>query len=172
MNYLDQSLCNIVHKSIRTWGPIEYLMAVLAATFNNEILSFIWTLAIIGLPWSLYSFLAAVLLPVLTLFSTLILKRLVSRPRPIPFLPRVEALRFDFRGKETNHSMPSGDSAQAAAFWTFLALNLSAPWWLCFLMTLGTMFSRVYYMCHFPSDTIVGALVGSSIAFLVTYFLL
>lgn len=82
------------------------------------------------------------------------------------YAPREQALRFNFRNQEKSKSMPSGDSAQAGAFWTFLVLKLGFPYWLAVAMVISTMMARVYYSCHYLTDTMVGASIGVSMAYL------
>ena len=102
-------------------------MAIFAATFNNEIVGFVYSFLLLFLPWTTKSFLMILLIPGMTLVVILILKKLLKRERPPPYFPRTEALKYNFRGNERNKSMPSGDSAQAAAMWTFIVLELGIP---------------------------------------------
>ena len=164
MNIFDKAICAKLHMTTTTWGWFEYLMAVFAAMFNSEVLAFYWAIALVQLPWRISSFLAALLIPGVTMTIVLPLKRMTGRDRPATYPPRARVLRYDFRGKEKHKSMPSGDSAQAAAFWSYLAMNALVPWWVSVFLTLLTMLARVYYMCHYPTDTVVGALLGTFIA--------
>ena len=108
---LDKPVCKWVHKSVRTGGRLEYLMAIFAATFNNEIVGFLYSFFFLFLPWTSKTFLMILLIPGVTLVVVLVLKKVISRERPLPYFPRTEALIFNFRGQERNKSMPSGDSA-------------------------------------------------------------
>ena len=70
------------------------------------------------------------------------------------------------RNLENNHSFPSGDTAQAANWVCFLALNvptfyesLGGIWFGIIYISLVAL-SRVYYHCHFFGDTIFGAILG------------
>ena len=82
------------------------------------------------------------------------------------------ALRFfNLRGRESNKSMPSGDTAQSAACAAFICLYLPG----IFALFGGELFrmrliatvamARIFYHCHFIGDTMVGALVGTTIAY-------
>ncbi|CAG9326528.1 unnamed protein product [Blepharisma stoltei] len=163
----DEDFCAAVNRSMKSRGFFEYIMAIFAVTFNNEQPSFFWACVLLFLPFNINSAIAVAALPGLCLFITLLFKKMISRPRPVAYPPRSEILRYNLRGSEKTHSMPSGDSAQAALFWSFLYVKFGFPGWLCLILTLATMFSRIYYMCHFPSDTIMGALLGLSVT--VTY---
>ena len=144
-------------------------MAVFAASFNSEVLAFFWAFSLLVLPWSTAFFLLVFLIPTVTVLIVVGLKKVIGRDRPISYLPRTEALIFNFREKEQNKSMPSGDSAQAAAFWGFMTLNLQVPWYIAGLLIGLTMNARVYFMCHFPTDTILGTAIGLLVAYLLDY---
>ena len=135
-------------------------MALFAASFNHELSMFFWAFGLLLLPYTYASYITAVFIPLLTMLLILGLKKAFGRERPMICKSRIDALKYNFRGKERSKSMPSGDSAQAAAFWCFLVLNGLIPWWTAILLTLLTMGARVYYLCHFPTDTIVGAAIG------------
>ncbi|CAG9326545.1 unnamed protein product [Blepharisma stoltei] len=164
----DQKFCSIVNRHTQAWGVFQYIMALFASAFNNKQALLLWGCVLWYLPLNPASIFACVGLPALTLILTLISKKVISRPRPEACSKRTEILKYNLRGIEKNHSMPSGDSAQAALFWSFLHLNFEFPLWVCFIMTVSTMFSRIYYMCHFPSDTIIGAILGTSLAIIYT----
>jgi membrane-associated phospholipid phosphatase len=160
MQALDKIAVEKMHNSNKTGGVFEYLMAIFAVTFNNEITAFVYTLGLLAMPWSPKNLFLCISLPPFCLLVTYLLKRKISRPRPDLYIPRCQALIFDFRGREKNHSMPSGDSIQAAAFWMALTYFSVVPYWLASILVGFTMLSRVYYMCHYPSDTILGAFIG------------
>ena len=95
------------------------------------------------------------LIPVLTgLIFCLTTKKFFGRLRPTNLFNR----RYNFRAHENNCSMPSGDSFQAALWATLLSIYFHNGHGIYFVPFV--MFSRVYYHCHFISDTIVGAICG------------
>lgn len=157
---LDQIAIDFIHNSTITGGIFEYLMAVFAVSFNNEIVAFVYALGLFHLPYDIKNFVLCALLPSGGLLVTYVLKRKISRIRPTLFVPRAQALIFDFRGREKNHSMPSGDSTQAAIFWSLMAHFQVVSGWTAGVLALFTMLARVYYMCHYPTDTLLGAFVG------------
>jgi membrane-associated phospholipid phosphatase len=146
------------------------VVAAFAYIFNPSMIAFTWLLALV-LKGSLQHILVGALQVVLVLLTTTLLKRLTGRHRPELYTPRQDLLHYNFRSKETNLSMPSGDSAQAAAFWTFVNTQLGLPLGLAVVMTGCTMYARVYFMCHFIGDTLVGAAIGSAISLSVNHFL-
>ncbi|RYG54192.1 phosphatase PAP2 family protein [archaeon] len=95
-----------------------------------------------------------------TVLCVLVGKKQFARLRPAH--DTLAAKVFNLRALEKNHAMPSGDSAQAAAFATC--------WWLCFqdasmfAMVPATMFGRVYFGCHWVMDTVAGVVIGTTVA--------
>jgi membrane-associated phospholipid phosphatase len=172
MIMLDQIAIDHIHKSTITGGIFEYLMAVFAVSFNNEIVAFVYALGLFHLPHGIKIFILCALLPSSGLLVTLVLKRKISRIRPPLFIPRAQALIFDFRGREKNHSMPSGDSLQATLFWNLMAHFQVVSGWTAAILAFFTMFARVYYMCHYPTDTFLGAFVGFAVFFTIKYLVL
>ena len=104
--------------------------------------------------------LIAVFHVVVCLIFTLALKKLFGRPRP-ETKKDVERL-YNLRGAENNHSMPSGDSLQAANFSVIFHCYFGIK--LFFLFIPFVMFARIYYFCHFIGDTIIGVLMGLMIS--------
>ena len=87
-----------------------------------------------------------------------VLKNLIDRARP------PEAGWFD--GYNANgYSMPSGHSINAAVLGVTLYMWLPGRWRLVGpLVTLAVMWSRLELGVHWPSDVIVGAIIGAVIA--------
>ena len=92
---------------------------------------------------------------------TLITKKAFARARPtVQDFPTTSKTLF-FRNKQSNCSLPSGDTMQA--------VNLA--WFACWyaqswvslpiaLLTLFVGFSRIYLCCHWVSDTLIGGLLA------------
>ena len=72
-----------------------------------------------------------------------------------------------------DYTFPSGHSSNAGSFWTYLATRWRNPsfWVVAILMIVFIPLSRSYLGVHWPTDIIVGALLGISIALLFVYFL-
>lgn len=89
------------------------------------------------------------------------IKEIVDRPRP----PTATYIL-----NETNPSMPSGHAAGAAALAMCITL-LVRKWWTIavWLLALIIGLSRIYFGVHWPSDVIVGWIVGA-VAVLLGWF--
>ncbi|RMA57782.1 phosphatase PAP2 family protein [Ulvibacter antarcticus] len=114
---------------------------------------------------------------IVTIFFTDLVKDFVARLRP----NNVEALNDLIRAlqKPTNHSFFSGHASSSFAVTTFVVLSLRkfTNWiFLAYLWPVLFVTSRIYVGVHYPSDILVGALVGTAFAmmghFLCKRFLL
>ena len=103
------------------------------------------------------SSLAAMLLGLLV--TNLTLKPLVSRPRPWVVMENFTTL---VTSSDLN-SFPSGHTCVAFAFGVALCAVLPQKWAKAAALIAAALmgFSRLYVGVHFPSDVIVGALVGT-----------
>lgn len=149
-------------------GPCEYVVFLLAVAFNPCVLPFLWAAALMPYPISPQLIFACSSSILLTLVLTLFLKKALGRPRPVYNSTRGSQLLLNFRERETNCSMPSGDSAQAGLFWAFLVLQTGLSLPLGCLCAFGTMFARVFYMCHYWGDTVAGVGLGVMVAWLTS----
>ena len=98
---------------------------------------------------------------VVTFLETELIKTIVKRPRPYVTYPDLDNLSV-----ESSWSFPSGHTSSAFAFAT--SLSLSYPKWYvvvpCYTLAAATGFSRMYLNVHYPSDVLVGAILGSATA--------
>lgn len=98
----------------------------------------------------------------LTSAETMLLKNTVRRPRPYT------RLDIPKHGYEKTWSFPSGHTS--TAFATATALTLAYPKWQvavpAYLFAGATGYSRMRLGVHYPSDVLVGALIGVGTGFL------
>jgi undecaprenyl-diphosphatase len=91
------------------------------------------------------------------------LKRTLVRPRPTTRLPHVTALA----DIPDHFSMPSGHACAAMSL--AVAVLWWQPWWgvpaVLLALVVGT--SRVYLRVHYPTDVVVGQMLGAAAASLV-----
>ena len=101
---------------------------------------------------------AAILLNTAT---TTLLKNVVKRDRPYNIYTGIYPDQL-----ETDYAFPSGHTSTAFATATSLALT-TKKWYVtvpAFAWSAGVGYSRIYMGQHYPSDVIMGALVGSGSA--------
>ncbi len=95
---------------------------------------------------------------------TILLKRTLQRTRPFEAYPE---LIFK-KGTGGSYSMPSGHTSSAFSTATSLSLNFR-KWYVvapAYTYAAAVGYSRMYLGVHYPSDVIVGAILGSGTAYL------
>lgn len=96
-----------------------------------------------------------------------IFKIILHQPRPYWYDLRVEGL-----GEESSFGLPSGHAQNAVVVWGGIAAWIRRPWaWVAAVLLIVLIgFSRIYLGVHFPTDVLVGWLIGAVI--LIVYLLL
>lgn len=94
-----------------------------------------------------------------------ILKPIIGRPRPFVTTPGVPLLIHTPGG----YSCPSGHSASSFAAATIIWLFNNRFGTAALILALLIAFSRVFLFVHYPSDTVLGSLLGVLCAFIVLY---
>ena len=87
----------------------------------------------------------------------LALKTATDRPRPAEVLPQVDPLI----GATVGQSLPSGHAATSFAAAVLLTSFWPRAWPGFFLLATAIAFSRVYAGVHYPSDVVLGAVLGA-----------
>lgn len=175
---IDRNTSSLIHQCVVRPRFLELLIIPFALMFNPFVVPFIAMVigficprynksseAIFSPPHYMVNYIVQVL--VVLIFTT-IGKKVLARLRP--FIPVGSERYTDFRTKETNGSMPSGDTAQAALLVFFIKYNfvelytILGEWQFALKLITLVAFGRVFYHCHFFGDTIAGALLGWAVA--------
>lgn len=97
-------------------------------------------------------------------FITIASKSIIKRDRPYVTHPSIQPLSL-----EGSYSMPSAHTS--SAFATATSLSMAYPKWYVvvpsFVWASSVGYSRMHLGVHYPSDVLVGALVGSGSAVLM-----
>ena len=154
------------------WRFLDGLQA-LHTPFWDAVMRFITTLGNGGMVWVVTAVVllffkrwrptgVIMLLSLLSgvLVGNLFLKNVVARPRPCWLKPEMPLL-IDL---PSEYSFPSGHTLSSFAGATALALRdrRAAPGALVLAALIA--FSRLYLYVHFPSDVLVGALLGAALS--------
>jgi undecaprenyl-diphosphatase len=95
-----------------------------------------------------------------------ILKDVIARPRPFVVDPSITPLVAE----SPTSSMPSGHASSAFAFAIVIAYYFpkSKPYMITFAIIMSV--SRLYAFVHFPTDVILGSIIGILSAYITIYF--
>lgn len=151
--------------AIQQWhNPVtDFLMPIITTLGNGGM---VWIALVVTLllfkRTRKFGLLIGVSLLTSTLLGNFVLKPLVARPRPFLKMPEVPMVIPQPGG----YSFPSGHTissfAAAMVLW-FYSWKLALP---ATAMATVIGFSRMYLFCHYTTDVLGGAILGSAIALL------
>jgi undecaprenyl-diphosphatase len=90
------------------------------------------------------------------LACNILLKPLIARPRPFEINPAIQLLI----PRPEDYSFPSGHAAVSFAAASVLFFRRSRGWRIAVFLAILISFSRLYLYVHYPSDVLVGAVIG------------
>ena len=167
LDYYDKYFSNYIHgMEVNIW--LERIIYIFARLFNPDLTVIFYILLFLYQYFTkgIIFFVVKPLIHVITmLIITVVLKYIIKRPRPEinEFVKR----RYNVRKKETNFSMPSGDSMQAGNFAIISLLYLNSYYG--FFLVPFVMFARIFYFCQYLFDTIIGVLIGMGVSYFLAY---
>ena len=179
---LDTNLFFFVNRSLA--NPVfDWLMPILS---GNAFFFPVLILLVVGLLWKggtrmrLCVLLLLLILPLGDAFITNTIKHAVARPRPYVTLPEARLFGSPGKGyippqineygvdmaanKGGRNSMPSSHAANWFAATMILFIFYRRSLWFMLPMALAVSLSRVYNGVHYPSDVLVGAILGAGYA--------
>ena len=163
----DKKVSNYIYNiEVNDW--IEKIIYIFARIFNSDLIIIFYILLFLYQSFvnKNYFFVVKPLVHVFIVFLlTGILKFSFKRPRPE--INENVKRRYNVRKKENNFSLPSGDSMQAANF-AIIFLFYSGSY-IGFIILPFVMFARIFYFCHYLLDTVIGAIIGLSVSFYITF---
>jgi undecaprenyl-diphosphatase len=152
----DRLIAQLMHRATAQRSVLLLLMAV--SWLGDGTL---WYLTMLALPWvggptGTACMLRMLLLGTLNLVLYRIMKRHFARPRPFVDCPGVRACARCL----DEHSFPSGHVLHGVAFGTLLCAYYPGLVWVVWPFVALVAASRVVLGLHFPSDVVVGAVIG------------
>ncbi|MFA4910819.1 MAG: phosphatase PAP2 family protein [Desulfobacteria bacterium] len=103
-----------------------------------------------------------------------VLKELVARPRPLEDMADLilaNRVHINILLEPLRHSsFPSGDTQTAFGTAMFLVYTYRKYVTFLFVVAFITGISRIYVGVHYPSDVVIGGVIGALASFVVCYF--
>lgn len=160
---LDVKILNSIDKHCRT-TLLDRIMPIVTDLGNGGIVwIFISLIMFANKKYRTESILVLCSLLLSTITGELIIKRLIRRKRPFTNEYECELLI----SKPITYSFPSGHTASSFAvvgiFWIFIGPYSLYVTFLALLIA----FSRLYLKVHYPSDVLIGMLLGILCSFIV-----
>ncbi len=171
INYLD-NLDKQISKPLHKYTPnfiVECIFYVFARLFNiNSVIFYLLCVLVYSFIKYKNGYLEIIQIchVICGGIFTIVIKIIIRRPRP-----RIK-VKKNFKLKENTHSMPSGDTLQAAIFATMIILYFKCYLrFFALLLIPAAMLGRIFYNLHYLFDCIIGAILGISIS-IVTYYII
>lgn len=96
------------------------------------------------------------------------LKLILSRERPYNMMKNLNTFNILLK----DYSFPSGHTTASFSIATILTLNFPKIWPIAYFYALIIGLSRIYLGVHYPTDVVVGIILGVGTPLIVHYYLL
>lgn len=166
---IDFSILYWIQDNLRN-SVMDFLMPLFSNMQNSGLIWIAIAIVLIFFKRTRYCGFAILLaMGIDTLITECGIKNIVCRVRPCNLVNNVDMLVE----KPNSYSFPSNHSASAFAAATAVLLTVKKKAWSipAFIFSGIIAFSRVYVFVHFPSDVLVGIVLGSTVAVLVCYLM-
>lgn len=160
-----QTLCNVDHRLLlsmqQSGGWLSLHSRTISRTADGHL--YLVSAAFLYLFTQSGAALAGVLTLAFLLERTLywLLKNSLRRKRPADAMPHFQSRII----ASDEFSFPSGHTSAAFLFATVMSLHFGPVALALYLWAAAVGSSRVFLGVHFPTDTVIGALLGTTIAF-------
>lgn len=165
LNNLDGNILLFIQQNMRSsiLTPIFKLLSLLG---NDGLIWLIIIAVLLCFKKSRMIGLTALLsLIICFIINNEVIKNLVARPRPFDVIAQLQVLI----ARPTDFSFPSGHTASSFAAAGAFYYSGNKKWGVIALILAGAIgFSRLYLGVHYPSDVIIGALLGLLISMIVS----
>ena len=154
---------------------LDWIQQHLRSPFGDAVVPLITSLGNAGILWILIGLVlltrrswrktGVVLLLALLIeafFCNIVLKNLAAMPRPFTLRENVQLLIL----APHDYSFPSGHTGAAFASAAALYFSRARYWFVVFVLAVLIAFSRLYLYVHFPTDVLVGIVLGIASAWL------
>ncbi|HRO68104.1 MAG TPA: phosphatase PAP2 family protein [Pseudobdellovibrionaceae bacterium] len=166
---LDYKVFHLVNSTL-THPVLDAFFPAITDLHKTTAFKWIFPLLVLVILWRAYSkkavviFIGALLcLGLADGFGSQVLKKNFERPRPF----NTPNLVVHQRSPAASYSFPSNHAINTFAIAAYLTFFVPFLRPLLFSIAVLVAYSRVYNGVHFPSDVIVGGLLGSLIGFLI-----
>ncbi|NFP92715.1 phosphatase PAP2 family protein [Clostridium sporogenes] len=157
---------------------LDFIHRNIANDFLDKVMIFITSIGNLGLIWIAISLLLLISkkyrkvgmlciasLVLSSLIGEVVLKNLVQRGRPFT---AIEGINLLIKSPKS-FSFPSGHTASSFAVATVIGRKIKNFKLPIYILAFSIAFSRLYLYVHYPSDVLVGALIGIISANIILY---
>lgn len=137
---------------------------------GGAIFTSVFSLAIIAFGNSSTRFMGLEAIAALTFSQTIvqILKKGFGRERPYKMVKNINTFKIELK----DYSFPSGHTTASFCMAATLSLNMPRIAVFLYIMAMIIGISRIYLAVHYPTDVVVGIIIGVGSSIIVHFFLL